>query len=75
VLTAMHGGGRAACSVRLSLGDATTEDHIAKPVESGSYHDCAWLADGSAVGWSLNNAGQLGDATSTSSATPVLGLP
>jgi alpha-tubulin suppressor-like RCC1 family protein len=49
----------------------------ATAVASGDSFDCALLASGKVVCWGDNGAGQLGDGTTTPSATPVLvlGLP
>jgi alpha-tubulin suppressor-like RCC1 family protein len=46
-------------------------------IASGQNHDCALLATGKVVCWGDNGSGQLGDGTTTASATPVevLGLP
>lgn len=40
-------------------------------VAAGSYHDCAILADGTVRCWGFNAYGQLGNNTTTTSATPV----
>lgn len=37
----------------------------------GYLHTCAWQADGVIWCWGLNNAGQLGDGTTTNRLTPV----
>ncbi len=65
------------------LGDGTTTDS-ATPVPvinivnatgvatGGRFHTCAVLADGTARCWGWNILGQLGDGTTTDSATPVI---
>jgi alpha-tubulin suppressor-like RCC1 family protein len=43
---------------------------------AGGYsHTVAVLADGSVLGWGENDTGQLGDASTTNSVTPVVALP
>ncbi|GIV95657.1 MAG: hypothetical protein KatS3mg057_0314 [Herpetosiphonaceae bacterium] len=41
-------------------------------LSAGYAHSCALVADGSARCWGANGAGQLGDGTTTSSASPVV---
>jgi hypothetical protein len=43
----------------------------ATAIAAGSYHDCAIMMNGSVMCWGTNTHGQLGNNTTTSSATPV----
>lgn len=43
----------------------------AKAVAAGSYHDCAILTNGTVRCWGSNAYGQLGNNSTTNSATPV----
>src|SRR6266540_3054391 len=44
---------------------------IATAGAAGDYHTCALLQNGAARCWGLNSTGQLGDGSTTNSATPV----
>jgi alpha-tubulin suppressor-like RCC1 family protein len=44
---------------------------ITTAVAAGDYHTCALLQNGAARCWGLNSTGQLGDGSTTNSATPV----
>ena len=65
------------------LGDGTTTNPRVWPVaatgitsavaiDAGSDHALAILADGTTMGWGRNNAGQIGDGTSTGRSTPTV---
>ena len=53
--------------VTINLGSSRTADSVS----AGIHHTCAVLDDGSIKCWGLNNEGQLGDGSTTTSGTPV----
>jgi len=57
--------------LRVGIGNMTSPTQTAKPViATGSVHNIALMSDGSLWAWGKNESGQLGDGTTTSSATP-----
>jgi alpha-tubulin suppressor-like RCC1 family protein len=68
--------GVSTCTVTMSAARSVTATftRLSAPlvISAGGAHSCARLADGSVKCWGLNSSGQLGNATKTSTATPVI---
>jgi len=71
---ALLASGKVDCWDYYSLGKAPIEIpgiNTATEIGAGSGYTCALLADGQIDCWGLNESGQLGDGTTSESATPV----
>jgi len=69
-LTVTDGAG-AVSSRALAIVVAASTSITAPPVSAGSAHTCAITSTGAAKCWGDNEAGQLGNGTTTNSSTPV----